>query len=138
MIDSSNIKVVILLFFYSNNLFDNMTAWSPSGIISNLATSLTCSLRRMHREDSRDQLIRSALLADDFDENESHITNESNSRPGSPEIPMLDSPSVFRVASATNDENCDPNTSAYKTRSRTNHSNAKMTKRKDSIDFRGT
>ena len=86
-----------------------MENWSPTEIMSNLATSLASSLRRAPRQESRDQLIRSALLADDDpEETESNSTSVLTSRSGSPEIPKLDSPSVFTVASKS-DENCDPN-----------------------------
>ena len=80
-----------------------MAAWSPTKLMSNLASSLASSLRKMPREETRDELIRSALLADDQEGD-----TPSKSRSESPEIPMLDSPSVFRMASR-NDENCDPN-----------------------------
>ena len=81
-----------------------MTSWSPTKIMSNLASSLTCSLGKLPREEVREQLIRGAILASDPDDNESDDSNRSES----PEIPMLDSPSLFRLV-PKRDENSDPN-----------------------------
>ena len=88
-----------------------MAAWSPTELMSNLASSLASSLRRAPRLEARDELIRNALLNEDDqgDELESNGTSVRNSRAGSPEIPLLDSPSVFAVAAR--DENSDPNAS---------------------------
>ena len=88
-----------------------MAAWSPTELMSNLASSLASSLRRAPRLEARDELIRNALLNEDEqgDELESNATSVRNSRAGSPEIPLLDSPSVFKMAAR--DENSDPNAS---------------------------
>ena len=87
-----------------------MAAWSPTELMSNLASSLASSLRRAPRLEARDELIRNALLnEDEQDEPESNATSVRNSRAGSPEIPLLDSPSVFKMAAR--DENSDPNAS---------------------------
>ena len=95
-----------------------MANWSPSEIMSNLASSLGSSLRRIQRQGTREQLIRNALLAeDDQDELETKDISIINSRSGSPEIPMLDSPSVFTLA-LNGDENTDPNAILGQTRSR--------------------
>ena len=113
-----------------------MAAWSPSTIMSNLASSLSSSLRRMPREDAlRNQLIQNALLSDEQDDDESNNSNASHSRSESPEIPMLDSPSMFKVASH-NDENSDPNMMARRTRSRLSLGGAKDMKRKISSPAR--
>ena len=89
-----------------------MTSWSPTKIMSNLASSLACSLGKLPREEVREQLIRGAILASDPDDNESDDSNRSES----PEIPMLDSPSLFRLV-PKRDENSDPNAMATNRRS---------------------
>ena len=110
-----------------------MATWSPTTIMSNLASSLSSSLRRMPKEDRlRDQLIRDALLSDEMDDEES---NASHSRSESPEIPMLDSPSVFKVAS-NGDENRDPNIMAKRTRSRLSLGDTNQMKLKESAPAR--
>ena len=113
-----------------------MAAWSPTTIMSNLASSLACSLRRLPKEEQlRDELIRNALLSDEHDDDETNNSNASHSRSESPEIPMLDSPSVFKVASR-NDENCDPNVMAHRTRSRLSLGGANEMKRKQLAPLR--
>ena len=103
--------------------------------MSNLATSLACSLKRMPRERSNAKLLRNAL-AEDHDKKESYNCSWPNSRSESPEIPMLDSPSVFRVAS-NNDENSDPNAIAYKTRSHRSLNNSKNVNNQKSVVHNG-
>jgi len=94
-----------------------MSASRTSDFVSNLASSLTSTLNRALRGKDRDQLIRNALLQEEDDDHCSSVagggstTNSSlrNSRAGSPEIPILDGPSVFTICSAGPDENLDPN-----------------------------
>ena len=104
--------------------------------MSNLATSLACSLKRMPRERSNAKLLKNALLSEDHDEKESYNCSLPNSRSESPEIPMLDSPSVFKMAS-NNDENSDPNAIAYKTRSQRSLNNSKNVNNQKSVILNG-
>ena len=104
--------------------------------MSNLATSLACSLKRMPRERTSERLLRNTLLAQDHGEKESYNCSLPKSRSESPEIPMLDSPSVFRVASS-NDENSDPNAIAYKTRSQRNLNNSKNSNNPKAVILNG-
>ena len=109
-----------------------MSSWSPTKIMSNLASSLSCSLRRMPSERTKETLMRSTLLYKDQEENVPFPISRSES----PEIPMLDSPSVFRVLS-NNDENSDPNSIAYKTRSHKGLFDSKNSKNNKPITIKG-